>query len=69
MSVSLQCCENKPVYEVEYEIGTTYLVCNDCLEKPHFQRGIKNKKEIGCAGKPRQSQTKTDKLTGDSVCC
>ena len=69
MSISLQCCENKPVYEVEYEIGTTYLVCNDCLEKLHFQRGIKNKKEIQCITELSEPQTETDKLTGDSVCC
>ena len=44
--IHLQCCENQSEFEIEYEIGTTYLVCKFCLEKPHFMRGIKDKKEI-----------------------
>ena len=54
--IHLQCCENQSHFEVEYEIGTTYLVCKFCLQKPHFQRGIKNKKEISHVAKPNQSR-------------
>ena len=44
--IRLRCCEKKQSFQIEYEIGTTYLVCNFCLTKPHFMRGIKAKKSI-----------------------
>ena len=47
MNVQLRCGEHIPAFEIEYEIGTTYIVCSDCAELKHFARGIKNKKEIG----------------------
>ena len=44
--INLQCCENTSSFQIEYEIGTTYLVCQDCSEKKHFARGIKSKKPL-----------------------
>ena len=67
--IHLQCCENQSIFEIEYSIGTTYFVCDHCLEKPHFQRGIKNKKEIGRVAKPSQSQVNTNTLTEMSDTC
>ena len=46
MSVQLRCCDALPVFEIEYDVGTTYLVCHSCSELKHFARGIKTKKEI-----------------------
>ena len=45
-AISLRCCEIIPSFEIEYEIGTTYMVCMDCSEKKHFARGIKSKKVL-----------------------
>ena len=67
--IRLQCCENSAFFEIEYEIGTTYLVCSVCSEMKHFSRGIKNKKEIGRVAKPSQSQTETNGLTEASGTC
>ena len=46
MNTHFQCCKNFPSFEIEYEIGTIYMVCKDCSEKKHFARGIKLKKSI-----------------------
>ena len=47
MSVSkLNCCERNAQYEIQYETGDIFLVCNKCIELPHFARHIKVKKEI-----------------------
>ena len=53
--IHLRCCENQPDLEIEYEIGTTYLVCSACAGKKHFARGIKSKNKIG-----KNSQTTQD---------
>ena len=46
MSVQLRCCGNIPILEIEYEIGTVYLVCDECSKQKHFARSIKSKKKI-----------------------
>ena len=46
MSVQLRCCGNLPVLEIEYEIGTVYLVCDSCSRQKHFARSIKSKRKI-----------------------
>ncbi len=68
-TIQLPCCENLPVYEIDYSIGSTYLVCDCCFTKPHFQRGIKLKKEIGSVSKLGQSQMNTRALTEVSDTC
>jgi len=45
-AIHLRCCDNSPNFEIEYEIGTTYLVCSTCSEKKHFARGIKLKNNV-----------------------
>lgn len=55
-----------PVIEIEYEIGTTYKVCLDCIEKPYFARGIKSKKEIENTSTQTQSRQKTKKSITES---
>lgn len=45
-NIKLSCCDRPSRYEIEYSIGTTYLVCDHCYHKDIFQIGIKNKKEI-----------------------
>ena len=47
MSAKLHCCYEDPIFEIDYEIGTTYLVCQYCSELKHFARGIKSKKDVG----------------------
>ena len=44
--IHLRCCEHESAFEIEYEIGTTYLVCQHCSELKHFARGINSKKDI-----------------------
>ena len=46
-TIHLQCCKTSPSFEIEYEIGTTYLVCPECFKLKHFSRGIKSKKDVG----------------------
>jgi len=46
MNAKLHCCDGDPIFEIDYEVGTTYLVCSICLKKDYFARGIKTTKEI-----------------------
>jgi len=46
MNVKLHCCDEDPIFEIDYEVGTSYLVCYTCLKKDYFVRGIRTKKEI-----------------------
>ena len=46
MRIKLRCCSEIPTFEIDYEIGTIYLVCSICSKKNHFVRGVKSKKEI-----------------------
>jgi len=41
-----QCCENKPIYEITYNLGTKWMVCNECLEVECFNSDIKEKVRI-----------------------
>jgi len=47
MRVKIRCCNETPIFEIDYEIGTKYLVCSICSKKNYFVRGIKSKREIG----------------------
>lgn len=38
-----QCCSNRSVYEITYNLGTKWLVCNECLEIECFNSDIKEK--------------------------
>ena len=46
-----QCCTNKPVLDVTYDVGTEgerkYLVCSSCILKKPFNMHIKSQKPIG----------------------
>ena len=46
MTVHLRCCKNFPACQINYEIGTSYTVCEKCFKLEHFSRGIKSKTEI-----------------------
>ena len=41
-----QCCSNKSIYEITYNLGTKWLVCNECLEVECFNSDIKEKVRI-----------------------
>jgi len=41
-----KCCDNTPSFEIIYNLGTQWLVCNDCLEREEFSSGIKEKVRI-----------------------
>ena len=41
-----QCCNNKSIYEIIYNLGTKWLVCNECLEEECFNSDIKEKVRI-----------------------
>ena len=43
-SVIPKCCYNSAKFLIEYQIGSKYLVCEDCEKDPHWQRGISSKK-------------------------
>jgi len=62
-SIYLRCCENKSLFEIEYEIGTTYLVCSKCFEMKHFARGIKSKTDVGnsLTTQPTSKNTSNDR--------
>jgi len=38
-----KCCENKQIYEITYNLGTKWLVCNDCLDLEEFSQDIKKR--------------------------
>jgi len=40
------CCSNKPIYEIIYNLGTKWLVCNECLDLEEFSQDIKEKVRI-----------------------
>jgi len=40
------CCSNTPIYEITYNLGTKWLVCNECLELEEFSHDIKEKVRI-----------------------
>jgi len=41
-----QCCNNKSIYEITYNLGTKWFVCNECLEEECFNSDIKEKMRI-----------------------
>lgn len=41
-----QCCDNKSIYEITYNLGTKWLVCNECLEIECFNSDIKEKVRV-----------------------
>ena len=41
-----QCCSNRPIYEVTYNLGTKWLVCNECLDLEQFRSEIQEKVRI-----------------------
>jgi len=45
-SNSKNCCNNKPIYEITYNLGTKWLVCNECLGIECFDSDIKEKVRI-----------------------
>ena len=42
----LSCCSNTPVFEIIFQTGEKFHVCNECFEKPCWSRFLKEKKEI-----------------------
>jgi len=38
-----KCCENKQIYEITYNLGTKWLVCNECLDLEEFTQDIKKR--------------------------
>lgn len=43
----LRCCANKPSFEISYDLGSRYFVCEECFTKiPHWSRGITEKKKL-----------------------
>ena len=38
-----KCCSNRSIYEITYNLGTKWLVCNECLEIECFNSDIKEK--------------------------
>ncbi len=40
------CCSNKPIYEITYNLGTKWFVCNECLDLEEFSQDIKEKVRI-----------------------
>ncbi len=40
------CCSNKSIYRITYNLGTRWLVCNECLEHEFFNSGISKKVRI-----------------------
>jgi len=43
---SEKCCSNLPIYEIIYNLGTKWLVCNVCLDLEEFSQDIKEKVRI-----------------------
>jgi len=43
---SQDCCGSKPIYEITYNLGTKWLVCNECLDLEEFSQDIKEKVRI-----------------------
>ncbi len=43
---SEKCCSNHPIYEIIYNLGTKWLVCNVCLDLEEFSQDIKEKVRI-----------------------
>jgi hypothetical protein len=41
-----KCCSNTAIYEITYNLGTRWLVCNDCLDLEEFCYGTKEKMRI-----------------------
>jgi len=41
-----KCCSNTAIYEIIYNLGTRWFVCNDCLDLEEFRYGIKEKMRI-----------------------
>ena len=41
-----QCCNNKPIYEIAYTLGTKWHICNACFELEIFNSDIKEKLRI-----------------------
>ena len=41
-----KCCENKQIYEITYNLGTKWLVCNECLDLDEFAQDIKEKRNL-----------------------
>jgi hypothetical protein len=41
-----QCCDNKSIYEITYNLGTKWHICNECLEIEYFNSDIKEKLRI-----------------------
>ena len=40
------CCSNQSIYKITYNLGTKWLVCNDCLDLEEFSQDIKEKVRI-----------------------
>jgi hypothetical protein len=41
-----QCCDNKSIYEIIYNLGTKWMVCNECIAIECFNSDIKEKVRI-----------------------
>ena len=44
MKSLLQCCPNRPSFEVTYITGDSHLVCENCMKLEHWSRHIKDNK-------------------------
>lgn len=41
----LNCCSSEPEFIIDYNIGSKYLVCSNCIKLQHWSRSI-SKKEL-----------------------
>ena len=41
------CCANEPKYQIEYDTGSVFKVCEKCFEDPYWSKTITNKKLLG----------------------
>jgi len=41
-----RCCHHTSIYEIIYNLGTKWLVCNDCLDLEEFAQDIKEKRNL-----------------------
>jgi hypothetical protein len=41
-----RCCFNRAIYEITYNLGSKWLVCNECYDLEEFQTRIKEKVRI-----------------------
>jgi len=63
-----RCCHHTSIYEIIYNLGTKWLVCNDCLDLEEFAQDIKEKRNLKLSQLSKQdSRTHIDDSERDRV--